>query len=81
MPHIEIYHYPRVLSDSARANLSEAITGLICEQFEVTPEVVSIALTPVEPGRWQEQVCAARIAIAGEGLLKAPGYIFKSDSL
>lgn len=81
MPHIEICHYPRALSDSARANLREALTGLICEQFEVAPETVSIALIPIEPVRWHEQVCTARISTAGEGLLKAPGYLFKSDSL
>lgn len=74
MPHIEIQHFPKELDAQAREGLAQEMTQLICTYFAVKPESVSIALEPVLPAQWKEQVYQPQIEGRGEQLLQAPGY-------
>ncbi|MFI9508900.1 hypothetical protein [Nocardia sp. NPDC052566] len=76
MPHVEIWHYPRELSEDAARRLESAIVDAITQAFEVTDGAVSIGLETVDPARWTEDVYRPLITerAAETTLLRTPGY-------
>lgn len=74
MPHVNIKHFPAPLNDEQASELVTAITEAVTKAFGCDEGVVSIALEPVEPRAWQDQVYAPEIVERKELLRKTPSY-------
>ncbi|MDH6695656.1 tautomerase family protein [Streptomyces griseoviridis] len=74
MPHITVQHFPKELDAGRRAALVAAVTEAVTAAFEVEEGAVSIALEPVAPDDWQDQVYAPRIVGRADLLVKSPAY-------
>ncbi|RDI67579.1 hypothetical protein [Nocardia pseudobrasiliensis] len=76
MPHVEIAHFPAILSPEARARLEAAIVAVITTEFGVSTDAVSIGLVSVDPERWQERIYGPLITErpADNPLLRVPNY-------
>jgi 4-oxalocrotonate tautomerase len=73
MPHVTVKHFPATLAPDQAAALSNALTAAITAAFGCPDTVVSIALQPVRPEAWGEQVYEPEIA-GCDSLLKQPRY-------
>jgi 4-oxalocrotonate tautomerase len=74
MPHVNIKHFPAPLNEEQASELVTAITEAVTRAFGCDEGVVSIALEPVDPQAWQEQVYAPEIVQRKELLHKTPTY-------
>ncbi|SER98615.1 MULTISPECIES: tautomerase family protein [Lentzea] len=74
MPHVNIKHFPAPLNEEQASELVAAITGAVTRAFGCDEGVVSIALEPVDPQAWQDQVYAPEIVERKELLRKTPTY-------
>lgn len=74
MPHINIKHFPRPLTDEQERELVAAVTTAVTKTFDCDEGVVSVALEPVEPGDWQDRVYRPEILGRKSLLRKAPTY-------
>jgi len=74
MPHITIKHFPIELTDARAADLIDKLTKAVETAFRVDESVISIALEPVAPEAWNEQVYVPEIFNRRELLRKAPRY-------
>ncbi len=73
MPHINIKHFPS-LSEEQYIALAKSITAAITDVVGCDESVVSIAVEPVEPEVWNEEVYIPEIAERKETLIKIPDY-------
>lgn len=73
MPHVNIKHFPS-LSEEQHEALSQAITDAITTVVGCDEGVVSIAVEPIEPDVWNEQVYVPQIVNRKETLIKTPNY-------
>jgi 4-oxalocrotonate tautomerase len=73
MPHINIKHFPS-LSEEQHIALAKSITEAITKVIECDEGVVSIAVEPVEPDVWNEQVYIPEIIERKDSLIKIPDY-------
>jgi 4-oxalocrotonate tautomerase len=73
MPHINIKHFPS-LTEEQHTALAKSITAAITSVVGCDESVVSIAVEPVEPELWNEQVYLPEIAGRKETLIKTPNY-------
>ena len=74
MPHITIKHFPVELDERRHSALVSEVTEAVKSAFGVDESVISIALEPVAPEVWNEQVYIPEIANRRNLLSKAPGY-------
>ncbi|SER75282.1 4-oxalocrotonate tautomerase [Lentzea xinjiangensis] len=74
MPHVNVKHFPAPLAQERAAELVTAITEAVTRAFGCEPGVVSIALEPVDPRAWQDEVYAPEIVERGHLLHKTPSY-------
>lgn len=74
MPHVNIKHFPAPLNDEQASELVTAITEAVTNAFGCDEGVVSIALEPVGPQAWQDQVYAPEIVERHHLLRKTPSY-------
>ncbi|MBB5019328.1 amino acid adenylation domain-containing protein [Chitinivorax tropicus] len=74
MPHINIKHFPVELGNSQRAQLVDALTKAVQTAFGCEAGVISIALEPVTPENWSEQVYDPEIKGRQSLLCKHPSY-------
>jgi 4-oxalocrotonate tautomerase len=74
MPHVNIKYFPVALTADEEAAFVATITDTISGTFGVDPGVVSIALEPVDPAEWGEQVYTPEIVDRRHLLCKAPNY-------
>jgi 4-oxalocrotonate tautomerase len=74
MPHVNIKHFPAPLNEEQTSELVSAITEAVTRAFGCDEGVVSIALEPVDPQTWQEQVYAPEILERKDLLRKTPSY-------
>ncbi|MCX2968864.1 MULTISPECIES: tautomerase PptA [Streptomyces] len=74
MPHVDIKHFPKELSDEDRDRLAEALTAVVAEHFGTHRGAVSIALEAVAPEEWTERVVTTAIEAHPHRLIKAPDY-------
>ncbi len=81
MPHIEIQHYPKELSEEQRLQLAQGITQLICKHLSVEEDVVSIAMQAIPPSDWAKQVYRPSIQNRGKELIQAPAYTIPDEPL
>lgn len=73
MPHINIKHFPS-LSEEQHIALAQSITEAITKVVGCDAGVVSIAVEPVDPEVWNEQVYIPEIVGRKETLIKIPEY-------
>lgn len=73
MPHINIKHFPS-LSEEQHIALAKSITEAITQVVGCDAGVVSIAVEPVDPEVWNEQVYIPEIVGRKETLIKIPEY-------
>ncbi|MFJ6610273.1 tautomerase pptA [Streptomyces sp. NPDC091289] len=74
MPHVSIKHFPKSLAPDQQARLAEALTVAVQEAFACDEGAVSIALQPVAPELWDEQVYRPEITDGRDALIKTPVY-------
>lgn len=74
MPHITIKHLPVELDEQHHEALVSKVTEAVRSAFGVDESVISIALEPVAPEVWNEQVYIPEIASRRDLLSKAPDY-------
>ncbi|QDY08157.1 MULTISPECIES: tautomerase family protein [unclassified Micromonospora] len=74
MPHINIKFFPVDLHRDTEQQLVDELTEAVTAAFGCSPNVVSIALEPVEEQRWQAQVYQPEIVERQHLLRKVPNY-------
>jgi len=74
MPHITIKHLPAELDEQRHKALVSEVTEAVRSAFGVDESVISIALKPVAPEAWNEQVYIPEIANRRDLLSKVPDY-------
>ncbi|MFT5717685.1 MAG: 4-oxalocrotonate tautomerase [Oleiphilaceae bacterium] len=73
MPHINIKHFPS-LSEEQHIALAKSITEAVTAVVGCDESVISIAVEPVEPDVWNEQVYLPEIIGRKHTLIKTPDY-------
>jgi 4-oxalocrotonate tautomerase len=73
MPHINIKHFPS-LTEEQHIALAKSITEAVTNVIGCDASVVSIAVEPVDPELWDEQVYIPEIVGRKETLIKIPEY-------
>ncbi len=73
MPHINIKHFPS-LTEEQHSALAKSITEAVTTVVGCDESVISIAVEPVEPNVWNEQVYLPEIVDRKETLIKTPNY-------
>lgn len=74
MPHVNIRHFPRSLSEAQQSELVAAVTTAVTNAFGCGEGAVSIALEPVEEEAWHEQVYIPEVVDRKDLLCKTPNY-------
>lgn len=74
MPHINIKHFPAVLSDEEKDKLVTEVVKAVQNAFECDESAISIALEPIVKEAWKEQVYLPEIKQREHLLCKEPGY-------
>ncbi|MER5641332.1 tautomerase family protein [Kitasatospora sp. NPDC002227] len=74
MPHVSIKHFPVEVTEEQSARLVAAITAAVTENLGCEEGVISIALEPVDPADWQDQVYTPEITDRRHLLRKLPNY-------
>ena len=74
MPHVTIRHFAPALAEQQRSRLAEALTAVVVEHFGTYEGAVSIALRPVEPAAWDDEVFVPEIVGQRASLIKHPLY-------
>jgi len=74
VPHVSIQHFSRTFTEAEKADLVEALTETITRVFGTGADAVSIAVEPVDPSRWTEEVWRPQIEARPHLLWKQPGY-------
>ncbi|WP_434449909.1 tautomerase family protein [Lentzea sp. E54] len=74
MPHVNIKHFPALLAEEQASELVTTITEAVTRAFGCDEDVVSVALEPVDPQAWQDQVYAPEIVERKHLLHKTPSY-------
>jgi 4-oxalocrotonate tautomerase len=73
MPHININHLPS-LTEEQHIALAKSITEAVTNVVGCDAGVISIAVEPIEPDVWNEQVYIPEIVGRKETLIKTPNY-------
>jgi thioesterase domain-containing protein/phenylpyruvate tautomerase PptA (4-oxalocrotonate tautomerase family) len=74
MPHVNIKHFPVTLSEEQKNELIMVLTQAIQNAFFCDEGVISIALEPIKPEVWNEQVYVPEIEHRKSLLCKVPNY-------
>ncbi|MFJ3905645.1 tautomerase family protein [Streptomyces sp. NPDC090025] len=74
VPHVDISYYGREFTADQKDRLAQALADVVVEHFSTYDGAVSIALSPVDPDDWNEQVFEPRITRSPERLIKEPNY-------
>lgn len=74
MPHVNIKHFPRDVSEAQKAELVAAVSLALKSALGCSDDAISIALEPIEPDVWQEKVYGPEIEGRRELLCKSPNY-------
>ena len=77
MPHIEISHYPKALSEQEKQSLSEAVCQVVSHYLDTPVDAVSLALVPVDKEAWMRMVVQEKMLAQPEKMLVWPGYEFR----
>ncbi|RLU80642.1 4-oxalocrotonate tautomerase [Streptomyces griseocarneus] len=74
MPHVDVRHFPKELTENQKAVLAAEVTAAVQKAFGCDPGVVSIALEPVAEADWNERVYGPAIEGRKDLLIKTPNY-------
>ena len=74
MPHVNIKHFPHLLTDQEKQEFAEAITSAVQQSLGVDEGAISIALESVAEEDWSAQVCEPEVVGRSELLIKRPDY-------
>lgn len=74
MPHVNIKHFPKPLSDAEKAAFADRITAAVVEALGCPAHVVSVGLEPVTPDDWNQAVYSPEIVGKRHLLVRGPGY-------
>ncbi|MEV4649578.1 tautomerase PptA [Saccharopolyspora sp. NPDC049357] len=75
MPHVNIKHFPKEVTDEQKRKLAESITLALIEHLGTRDGAVSVTLEPVEKEVWNETVVEPEINGRPELLIKRPDYL------
>ncbi|TDD07538.1 tautomerase PptA [Saccharopolyspora terrae] len=75
MPHVNIKHFPKEVTDEQKRKLAESITVALIEHLGTRDGAVSVTLEPVEKEVWNEIVVEPEINGHPELLIKRPDYL------
>lgn len=74
MPHVNIKHFPVEITEQQEAELVATISSAVSSALGCDEGVISIALEPVDPDAWNEQVYVPEIVDRKNLLRKIPNY-------
>lgn len=74
MPHVNIKHFPKKLTEQESAELVAGVTAAVTRAFGCDEGVVSIAVEPVDRDEWQDRVYGPEITGRKDLLHKTPSY-------
>ncbi len=74
MPHVNIKHFPKVLTNQEKTDLVAAVSSAIKISFGCEENVISIALEPIEEEDWHVKVYETEIKCRADMLCKVPSY-------
>lgn len=74
MPHVIIKFFDTTLTDANKVALARSLTQTLTATLGCTAGAVSIALRPVQPADWNEEVFVPDISRRGTELIKMPDY-------
>ncbi|MCL6359371.1 tautomerase PptA [Pectobacterium polaris] len=76
MPHIDVKHFPRNLSEEEKKAVAEDLAAVLKKHFGSSDESLSVALNEVQPERWKDDVYDPFIKPQLDTLSKKPGYSY-----
>ncbi|WP_436102933.1 amino acid adenylation domain-containing protein [Pararhizobium sp. LjRoot238] len=74
MPHISVKHFPANIDESRRQVLADELASAVIKAFGCAPNVVSVALEPVEAAHWDALVYQPEIIGRQKFLVREPNY-------
>jgi 4-oxalocrotonate tautomerase len=74
VPHVNIKYFDTPLSGDQVSTLVTAVADAVRAAFDCDDGVVSVALEPIEPARWDERVYRPEIVGRRDLLRKLPNY-------
>lgn len=79
MPHIEISHHPRHLSEQDKKSLAEALCHVVSHYLGTSKDSTSMALIPVEKELWTDSIVKRKILPCRETMILWPTYLAKES--
>lgn len=76
MPHIDVKHFPRNLSEEEKKAVAEDLAVVLKKHFGSSDESLSVALNEIQPERWKDDVYDPVIKPQLDTLPKKPGYSY-----
>ncbi|KHN56266.1 tautomerase PptA [Pectobacterium fontis] len=76
MPHIDVKHFPRNLSEEEKKAVAEDLAAVLKKHFGSSDTSLSVALNEVQPNCWKEEVYDPLIKPQLDTLAKKPGYSY-----
>ncbi|NTG04924.1 amino acid adenylation domain-containing protein [Agrobacterium rhizogenes] len=74
MPHISVKHFPAHIDEGRRQVLADELASAVIKAFGCAPDVVSVALEPVEEANWDALVYQPEIIGRQKFLVRQPNY-------
>lgn len=74
MPHIDVKFFPCEMTEEQRQAFANDLCTVVKKHLGSKDASLSVALTPVEPAHWKQEVYDTAILPALETLAKKPGY-------
>ncbi|MCF1449876.1 amino acid adenylation domain-containing protein [Agrobacterium vitis] len=74
MPHISVKHFPAHIDEGRRQVLADELASAVIKAFGCAPNVVSVALEPVEEANWDALVYQPEIIGRQKFLVREPNY-------
>ena len=74
MPHISVKHFPAHIDERRRQVLVDELASAVIKAFGCAPNVVSVALEPVEAAHWDALVYQPEIIGRQKFLVREPNY-------
>ncbi|GKW12658.1 MULTISPECIES: tautomerase PptA [Pectobacterium] len=76
MPHIDVKHFPRDLSEEEKKVIAEDLAAVLKKHFGSSNDSLSVAFNEVQPERWKDDVYDPIIKPHLDTLAKKPGYSY-----
>ncbi|PSH62187.1 amino acid adenylation domain-containing protein [Phyllobacterium sophorae] len=80
MPHISVKHFPAHIDEGRRKILADELASAVIKAFGCAPNVVSVALEPVEKDNWDALVYQPEIIGRQKFLVREPNYALRQNA-